>query len=96
MRMSFQVARHRRGGIAAHNDDRILPLPVARTPVRLLEEEGFARRQVVPDDESALRLAVDDVLIRRILCRHETVAAGEVDPIRIVDLTASSPAWPAP
>ena len=52
------------------------------------QRRAFAGPQVLARDVAALRLAIDDVRVGRVLRREESVAASEGEPVRVRDWAA--------
>src|SRR5438093_46959 len=70
--------------------------PVARAPVRLLQHDAIAGREVQTRHVAALRFDVDRVRVGRILGRVEAVAAANGRPIGVREVALAPPRGAAP
>ena len=84
------------GRVATDVHDAVLPHHVLRAVVRLLERGALAGRDLIATDVAALRLPIDDVGVRRVLCGDEAVAAVVREPHRVGDPALPATAWAAP
>ena len=82
--------------VTSHDGDGVFPLPELRLPRRLAERRALARAHVHARHVAALRLAVGDVRVDRVLRGVKTVAAGNGVPVRQVDRPALAAARAAP